>query len=162
MPKCELLEEDRRRAVEQRTTEAFGATDDIDQSPLEKRLEHTSDGNAADLFDLGSPDGLSIRDDRERLERRTGQPMWASRERTRSIASVLGARENPPPAPDFNELDAVAGGVVPHAQPIERRLKRGGRRIGVERRELVHRYGTRAREQCYLSSLASGFTTDQD
>src|SRR5687768_5550459 len=69
MTKRELLEEERCRAVMQRTSEPLTAADDVDQPSLEQRFEHAADGHAADLLDLGAADRLAIGDDRKRLER---------------------------------------------------------------------------------------------
>ena len=100
MPQRKMLEEDRRRSVQQRTAEPFGATDDVDEAALVQRLEHAADGHAADLFDFGAADRLAIRDDRQRLERRAGQAGGRAANCARSIASVYSARVRicqPPP-----------------------------------------------------------------
>ena len=68
MAQRELFEEEWRRSVQQRATHSFRTSDDVDQSALVQRLEHTTDGNTANFLDFGAPDGLAIRNDRECLE----------------------------------------------------------------------------------------------
>src|SRR5690348_10569423 len=70
-----VFEEDRRGAVQQRPTQTFPAPHDVDETTLVQRLEHTTHCDTADLLDLGTPDRLSVRDDRQRLERRRGEAL---------------------------------------------------------------------------------------
>src|SRR5688572_1015854 len=150
----EVLQEERRRAVQQRTTETFRAPDDIDESALVQRLEHATDVDAANVLDLRASDGLPIRDERQGLQRGGRQPL-----RTRGELGaldrfrVLGARENLPAAPDLDELDAVPFGVVMQSNLVERGTQRRGRRLRVERAELVQRDWSRAREERGLKQL---------
>ena len=82
--------------------------------------------DAADLLDLGAADRLTVGDDRERLERRGGEPRRPRRElRALDRLGVLGAREDLPAAADLDELDAVAVDVVVLAQLVERGCERG-------------------------------------
>src|SRR5688572_20012901 len=79
MAKGKLLEKDRRRSVEQRTSDAFRAADDVDEATFVKGLQHTAHAYAADLFDLGTADRLAIRDDGQCLQGRAGEPVRPSR-----------------------------------------------------------------------------------
>src|SRR5687768_10330308 len=64
----ELLQEEGRRAVEQRASESLRAAGHLDQATLVQRLEHAADGDTANLLDLRATDGLAVRNERERLE----------------------------------------------------------------------------------------------
>ena len=55
----ELLEEERRRAVQQRPPEALTACDDLDECALQQRLEDGANVDAADLRDFGTSDRLA-------------------------------------------------------------------------------------------------------
>jgi hypothetical protein len=96
----ELLEEGRRRAVEERAPEPLAPTDHVDQPALEQRLEHAAHGHAADLLDLRAPDRLAVGDDGERLERRgvSRCGRWAELGALDGLG-VLGARQQLPPPP---------------------------------------------------------------
>src|SRR5690349_14811579 len=101
MSQCEVLEKDRSRAVEQRTTKAFGTTDDVDQPSLVERLQHAAHGDATNLFDLGAADRLAIGNDGERLQRGAGQSRRSRRELCAlDSLRVFRARENLPTSAD--------------------------------------------------------------
>ena len=55
--------------VEKRPADDLLAADDLDQVPLEQRVEHARRVDAADLGDLDRGDRLLVGDDRERFER---------------------------------------------------------------------------------------------
>ena len=162
MTQREVLEEYRRRAVQQRTTEPFGATDDVDQAALVQRLEHAADRDAANLLDLGAADRLTIRDDRERLERGAGQSRRTRRElRALDRFGVFGARQDLPAAADLDELDAVSVDVVVLAQFVERglQLRRATPRGRATASSSVA-MGRALANSAASSSFASGVTRD--
>ena len=136
--------------------------DDVDQSALEQRLEHTAHGDAADLLDLGAADRLAIRDDGERLERRAGEPRRAHRElRALDRLGVLGAREDLPAAADLDEFDAVPVVVVVLAQFVERRSRsRRGDASGSSTASSSVATGPALANSAASSSFASGVTRD--
>src|SRR5688572_15930240 len=113
VPKREVLEEERRRSVQQRPPQSFRPTDDVDQPALVQRLEHTADRDAPDLLDVGARDRLLIGDDRQRLERGTGEPLRTSRELgALDRFGVFGPCEDLPPAGDLEQLDTMSLDVV--------------------------------------------------
>src|SRR5689334_6826079 len=60
MPERELLEERRRRPIEERAAQPFGSPNDVDQAALEQRLEHAAHRHAANLLDVGAANGLAV------------------------------------------------------------------------------------------------------
>ena len=148
MTERELLQKNRRGAIQQRPPHALGTSDDVDQTSFEQRLEHAPHSHASDLFDLGPPDRLAIRDDGERLERRTRQTVWASRKLCALDGfGVFRSREDLPAAADVDQFDAVTGRVVGLAQLIECGLQRRWRCIRIECGKLVERDRASAREE---------------
>src|SRR5579862_3617376 len=89
MPQRELLEERRRRSIEERAAEPFGSPNDVDQAALEQRLEHAAHRHTANFLDVGARDGLAVRDDRQRLERRRGEALRPGRQ----LGTLDGLRE---------------------------------------------------------------------
>src|SRR5688500_8797756 len=113
MAESELLEEDRRRAVQKWAANAFGATGDLDQAAVMERLEHTANRDAPDLLDLCAPDRLPIGDECQRLECGGRESMGPCRElRALDRFGVLGAGEDLPATTDLDQLDPVAVVVV--------------------------------------------------
>ena len=55
----------------------FGATGGFNEAAFKQRLHRAVNVHAADLLDLGARDGLAIRDDGERLQRRLREPRRA-------------------------------------------------------------------------------------
>ena len=126
-----MLEKHRCRAVHQRAAESFTSADDIDEPTLVKRLQHAANADAANLFDFGAADRLSIRDDRECLEGGCGESLWARRElRAFDGFRVFGAREYLPATADFLQLDAVSVYVVMLAELVDRGRNRRRRIVG--------------------------------
>src|ERR1051325_3033417 len=68
MSEGEMLQEERRRPIEQRSPQTLSASSDVDQAAFMKRFQNAADGHAANLLDLDTADRLSIGDDREGLE----------------------------------------------------------------------------------------------
>src|SRR4029079_17469214 len=62
MTQGELLQEQRRCAVHERSPQSFASPDDVDQGTLVQRLENRAAVHPADLFDLGAANRLSIGD----------------------------------------------------------------------------------------------------
>src|SRR5438093_11576949 len=60
MPQRKVLEEQRRGSVQQRATESFGASHDVDETALVERLQHAAHVHPADLLDVGAADGLAV------------------------------------------------------------------------------------------------------
>ena len=108
MPERKLLEERRSSAVEKRPSQTFAPPGDIDQPTLVQGLEDRASTYSSDLLDLRPADGLPIRDDSERLERRRRKPLRASGQlRPLDRFSVLGSRQYLPSTGDLDQLDAV-------------------------------------------------------
>jgi hypothetical protein len=129
----ELLEEETRRAVEQRTPKAFGAPDDVNEPALVQRLEHGTDVHAANLCDIGTANRLPIRHDGEGLEGGRREPRRAHRHLgALNGLGVFRARQDLPPSPDLEEFDGMAIHVVMLPQLVQRALQRGGRGFGVK------------------------------
>ena len=126
MAQPKMLQKERRRAVEQRPPESFGAPGDVDEPTLMQGFEHAPHLHTADLFDLDPADGLAVRDDRQCFERRRGKPVRSRRQlRAFDRLRVLRPRQDLPAAADLHQLDAVAIDVVVLVQFVERRLHRG-------------------------------------
>src|SRR4051812_27528816 len=113
MPERELLEEGRCCSVKKRTAQSLASTDDVDQTTLVERLENRARADAADLLYLGSPDGLPVRDDCQCFEG-GGRETLGTRGKLSALDRfrILRPREDLPTASDFDQLDAVAVGVV--------------------------------------------------
>src|SRR5687768_9841479 len=77
VPQSKLLEESGRCSIQQRTSHAFAAADDLDELTLVKRLQHLAAAHSANVLDFRAPNWLAVRDDCERLERCGGQPLRA-------------------------------------------------------------------------------------
>lgn len=85
-----------------------------------QRLQHLSAPDAANLLNLGAPERLAVRDDRERLERRGRQALRASSKlRTLDCFGVLRTREDLESAGNFNKLYAMTIIVIMIAQLCE-------------------------------------------
>src|SRR6185503_12144305 len=134
MSQREVLEEKRGGAVQQRPPQAFRPTNDVDETALVQGLEHAADVHAADFLDLRPPDGLTVGDDGERLQRGRGEPLGTRRElRAFDCFGVLGAREDLPAATDLGELDTMALRVIVQPELVERRRNGGRRGLRIER-----------------------------
>src|SRR5688572_19908600 len=149
-----MLQKQRRRPVEQRSAHSLTAADDVDETPLVQRLEDAANGDPANLLDLGASNRLTVRDDRERLERRRRQSLRARGQlRALDRLGVLDAREDLPPSGKLRELDAMTVGLVVLAQLVQRLLDDGGRRLGIQGGQLVGRNRARARKERGLKQL---------
>jgi len=154
MTQSEVLEEDWRRPVHERTSKPFAATNDIDEATLVQRLQHAADRDATNLLDLGATDRLAIRDDGERLQRGRGQALRASGQlRTFDRFGVFGTRQDLPATGDLLQLDTVSLDVVVLAQFIDGGGERRRRLVRRQRREFFGGDGARAREQRGLKQL---------
>ena len=117
-------------------------------------LANAADGHAANLLDLGAADRLSIRDDRQRLERRTGEPRRTRRElRPFDRLGVLGARQDLPAAcqprtgggditPQVDQNPAAGGGIDPLRASVRGDRFRGSSEIEHDafgKRDRAHR-----------------------
>src|SRR5687767_8316704 len=154
VPKREVLEEERRRSVQQRPPQSLRPANDVDQTALVQRLEDAADRDTPDLLDVGARDRLSIGDDRQRLERGTGEPLRTSRELgALDHLGVFGAGEDLPPAGDLEQLDTMPLDVVMLPDLVERGGYGSGARVVVKRGELLRRDWTAAREQRRLKQL---------
>src|SRR5262245_59912740 len=108
-----MLEEDRRRAIQQWPAQSLRPADDVDESTLVQRLQYTADRDATNLFDLGATDRLSIRHDRQCLQRRSRKPVWARRQLSAlDRLGVFGTSEDLPPSSNLLQLYAVTVDVV--------------------------------------------------
>src|SRR5260221_13277183 len=138
MPQRKILEEDRRGPVQKRTSEPFAAPNDVDEPALVERLEHGADRHAPDLLDLRPTDGLTVRDERQRLQRCAAQPSRASRKLgSLDRLRVFAPREDLPSTADLHQLDTVSVHVVMLAQLLERSRDSRFRRLGLERSKLI-------------------------
>jgi hypothetical protein len=156
MPESELLEERRSRSVMERPSQTFAPADDVNQPTLAQRLEDRACPHSSYLLNLRSPDRLSVRDYRERLERRCGKALWACRQLSAlDRFGVFGARKDLPATRNFDQLDAMTVGVVVVSQLIERRVERGLAIVGVSSHEAqrVDRNRNGAREERRFKQL---------
>src|SRR5262245_65244418 len=113
MPQRKMLEEDGRRAIQQRATETLPPSDDVDEAAFVHRFQNAADVHPSDLFDVGTADGLAVRDDGKRLERGRRQASRPGRElRAFDGLGVLGPCEDLPAAADLDQLDTVPLDVV--------------------------------------------------
>src|ERR1700693_3868949 len=65
----EMIEKKFRRFVKQRAPRNFGAAANLNEPAFHQCLQNAVDGDAADRFDIGARDRLTVSDDGERLER---------------------------------------------------------------------------------------------
>lgn len=136
MSQRELFKELRGGAVQQRTADAFTATHDVNESAFVQRLEHAANRHAANLFDFGASDWLTVCNDGKRFERCGRQSLWTNRNlRAFDCFCVLGASEDLPPATLLHEFYSVTVDIVVFAQFVERCRHRCRRRFGIERRQ---------------------------
>ena len=90
---AEVLEEQRRRTIEERMPRQFAAADQAHQLKIHQRLHDRVHGHAADLFDLGLRDRLAVGDNGERLQRGPGKSARAIQLQERThIASACRSR----------------------------------------------------------------------
>jgi hypothetical protein len=128
-----LLEEQRCRAVQQRTSDSFCTTNNVDQSAFVQRLEHTANGHAANFLDFGTPDRLTIRNDRECFQRRRGQTLRTHGNLcTLDCFCIFSARKDLPTAGLFDEFDSMTIDIVVLAQFVERCSHGRWRRLRIE------------------------------
>ena len=134
MPQREVLEKDRRRAIQQWTSQPLATSDDVDQAALVQRFQHAANGDAANLFDVGTPDRLAIGNDGQRLQGGGGETLWPRRQLgALDGLGVLGARKELPATGNLLKLHAVPIDVVMLAKLVDRRVQRGRRGLGIER-----------------------------
>src|SRR5689334_2735958 len=120
MAESKVLEEYGRRAIHERSAEAFSTTHHVDETTLMQRLQHAADCDAANLFDFRSTDRLAIRDDRQRLEGGSRETLRTRGElRTLDRFGVLRSRENLPTAGDLLQLDPMTVDVIVFAQFVD-------------------------------------------
>ncbi len=152
---AENLQKRRRGAVEQWAAEAFAARDDFDEAALHQLVHHGARIDTADLVHFQASDGLSVRDDRQRLQRGGRQPARPQRElRALDRLGILAPREELPSLRDLNQFDAVVLLIV-LAYLVER-----GSDIPLRRREgleLLQRQGSRRRKQRGFKQLRERF-----
>src|SRR4051812_43828680 len=121
MPQGELFEERASRPVQQRTSKALTAPNDIDQSALVKRLENRARTDAADFLDLRATNWLPVRDDCQRLQRGCRQSLWPrSQLRALNGFGVFRPGQDLPAAGDLNELHSVTILFIMHPQFFQR------------------------------------------
>src|SRR6185437_11191092 len=108
----------------------------------------------SNLFDLRAADRLPVRNDRQRLERGRRQSLGTGGKLcTLDGLGVFGACKDLPAAGNFLKLDTVPLDVVMLANLLQRRGERGGRRLGIERRQLLGGDRTGARKERGLKQL---------
>src|SRR4051812_41244126 len=113
MPERELLEEGRCCSVKKRTAQSLASTDDVDQTTLVERLENRARADTANLLYLSASYGLTVRDDCQCFECR-GRETLGTRGKLSALYGfrILRPRQNLPATRDFDQLDAMAVGVV--------------------------------------------------
>ena len=156
MPQCKLLEEQGCGAIEERTPQAFTATNDVDQPALVEGLENGSRTDTSDLLDLRATNRLAVGYYREGLECRRRQPLGPRGEvRPLYRFGVLGSGQDLPPSGNRHELDTVAIGVVVKAQLFEGGLERRLRVVSVRsyRAQRIGRNRSGAREERRFKQL---------
>ena len=110
---AEEVEEVIRRAVDERSARLVALAEDPDEVALEEDLEHRAAVDTAHVVDLRAGDGLSVGDDRDRLDLRAGE---LHRPLLREIADarrVLRVRPEDPASGDIFEMDPARGVVLP-------------------------------------------------
>ena len=127
MSQCKVLEEGRRRSIQQRPADALTTSDDVNQTALGKGLENRSRSYAPYFFDFSTADRLTVGNDRERLQRCRGQPLRTRGElRALDCLRVLRTRKNLPAACNLDQLNTVTIGFVMIAELqkglVQRRL----------------------------------------
>src|SRR5690606_479389 len=117
----EVFEELGRRPVEERPPEPLPATRDRDQLPLLQRSQDARGADAPDLLDLGPPDRLPVRDDRQDLERR-GRELRRTDDRVEplEVRRVLRARQELVATRDVVDLEGVSPLLVLLPQRLDR------------------------------------------
>ena len=127
MSQRKLLEELRGGSVQQRSADAFAASNDVNETALMQRLQHGANGDTTDFFDLCAANGLPIRDDGQRFEGSRRESLRPHRDLgALDGLGELGTGKDLPAASLLHQLDPMAIDVVVLAQLVERR--RGCRR----------------------------------
>ncbi len=103
----EELEELLRGAVQQRPARLVALADDLDQVPLEQRLDDRAAVHPADVLDLGPGHRLAVGDDRQRLERGAGEPLRLDLEEAAHELRVGRVGAKLPAARDLVQDDAA-------------------------------------------------------
>src|SRR6185437_2829523 len=148
MPQCEMLQEQWRGAIQQRTPHPLAATNDVHETALLERLENRARADTANVLDLHSANRLAIRNYRECLQRRARQTLRPRRElRALDRLRVFRTREYLPPVAHSNELHAVALVVVTLANFIQRRRDGGGSGFRIQLTQCVRGNRARTREE---------------
>ena len=120
----EELEELAGGAVEDRPAHLFLLPDDLDQPAIEQRLEHRARVDAANVLDLRPRDRLPVGDDRQRLDRRAGEPLGLHLE---EAPHVLGRARRGAQLPAAADLVQHEPDHEPSRQLALQRLERRAR-----------------------------------
>jgi hypothetical protein len=114
------------RAVQHRPTDLVRASDDLHEPALHEAAQHLAARDAADRLQVGAEDRLAVRDDRERLERRLGQPAL--------LAHALEARDHRTERRKRHHLATAGDALDPERASV-------GLVTGVQRRHRVGHLG---------------------
>ena len=105
-----MFEKERRRAVEKRVPRQLGLADKPHELKVCQRLDVRRDVHAANRLDLALRERLAVGDDRERLQRRTPQPVRAVHLQERAhVAPAARLRLETIRAARADEAEAAAG-----------------------------------------------------
>ena len=116
-----MLKEERRRAVEERMTRQFGLADEADQLKIHQRLDVRRYVHTTDLLDLALRERLTVRDNRQRLQRRTAQTVRTVQlEHRAHVAPAARRRLQTVRAARADELEAATGDVQRLLETLQR------------------------------------------
>ena len=136
-----MLQEERRRAVEERMARKLRLADETDQLEVHQRLDVRRNVHAADLLDLALGDRLAVGDDGERLEGRAAEAArTVELEHRTHVASAARDRLQAVRAARADELEAAARDVKRLLKALQRLVDLAVRARAVD----VHHLGVLA------------------